>query len=132
MAKSQFISTGSYGITDKGWVINEPVIYHSELIGRRVKVNRGFFSDLASVPKIVPRFIVDVATGKNRLAAIVHDALCTPVYKKRIGISQAMSDLIFRECMKVCGVARWRANIMYTAVFTYQLFKHRSRYWSVP
>ena len=116
MAKSQFINVGSLRPVGNAWVIQEQFVYHSELLGRRITVPHGFVTDLASVPKIVPRFIVDVATGKNRKAAIIHDPLCLDEFKRKYGISQDQADLVFREALMVCGVKKWQANILYTAV----------------
>jgi hypothetical protein len=130
--ESQYISEGELKLADGGFIVTEDIVFYSRLANRHITTPQGYFTDLASVPKIVPRFIVDVATGKNRLAAITHDPLCEIEGKQHYSISQALADLIFYEAMGVCKVANWRRVIMYLAVVAHQFRVHKFKYWSIP
>ena len=109
-------------IVRKGWVLESPVDYYSEVLGRMVVVPIGFFTDLASVPRVM-RWLVPVANAKNRRAAIVHDYLCYDEVQEKYGITQRKADEVFREALKVCGVStigRWG---MWTPVRAFQFTK---------
>ena len=120
---SQFLSNNeSLKIVNRGWVLNSTVEYYSEVLGRTVSVPIGFFTDLASVPRVM-RWLVPVANAKNRRAAIVHDYLCDPAVQEKYGITQRIADEVFREALEVCGVSvigRWG---MWAPVRTYQWTK---------
>ena len=75
---------------DKGWRLLTRLKYYSETIDQEITVPSGFFTDLASVPRLF-RWLVPVANAKNRRAAIVHDYLCTEVAQKMYGIDQRMA-----------------------------------------
>ena len=109
-------------IVRKGWVLETPVDYYSEVLGHMVVVPIGFFTDLASVPRLM-RWLVPVANAKNRRAAIVHDYLCYDEVQEKYGITQRQADEVFREALKVCGVSaigRWG---MWTPVRAFQFTK---------
>lgn len=106
-------------LVDGGWQLVSPLSYYSEVLGREVVVPRGFFTDLASVPRVM-RWVVPVANAKNRRAAIVHDYLCYDWVQKEYGITQRQADEVFREALEVCGVSvvgRWG---MWAPVRVYQ------------
>jgi len=107
---------------DKGWRLLTPLKYYSETLGQEVKVPAGFFTDLASVPRLF-RWLVPVANAKNRRAAIVHDYLCTATGQKFYGIDQRMADKIFREALAVCNVHPIGQWAMWTPVRVYQWTK---------
>jgi hypothetical protein len=59
---------------DKGWRLLTPLKYYSETLGQEIKVPAGFFTDLASVPRLF-RWLVPVANAKNvgrRLFTIIY------------------------------------------------------------
>lgn len=114
-----------------GWVLRDPMIYYSDQLNREVVVPRSFFTDLASVPRIF-RWLVPVANAKNRRAAVVHDLLCHEKYQKHYGISQAIADKVFKEAMRVEGIAGWKASIVYNSVRAFQMVTKGSKYWKVP
>lgn len=103
----------------KGWEVMEDFTYYSELIGRDITVPSGYFTDLASVPRVM-RWMVPVANAKNRKAAVVHDYLCT--HGRELGIvrSQKESDKIFREALGSLGLGRFRSGVMYYPVRFFQ------------
>lgn len=120
---SQFLSNNeSLKIVNGGWVLSSTVEYYSEVLGSTVSVPIGFFTDLASVPRVM-RWVVPVANAKNRRAAIVHDYLCYEDVQEKYGITQRQADEIFREALEVCGVSmigRWG---MWTPVRVFQWTK---------
>lgn len=96
----------------RGWRLAGPLIYRSEYLGRKIYIPKGFEHDLASVPKVVPNAIVDVANGPSRLPAVVHDYLCYSTIQEMYGISQRDADKVFREALEVCGVNWASRNIV--------------------
>ena len=107
---------------DKGWRLLTSLKYYSETLGQEITVPSGFFTDLASVPRLF-RWLVPVANAKNRKAAIVHDYLCTEVAQKMYGIDQRVADKIFREALAVCNVHPVGQWVMWTPVRAYQWTK---------
>jgi hypothetical protein len=103
----------------KGWVLNERFIYYSDLLSREIVVPKSFFTDLASVPRIM-RWLVPVANAKNRRAAVVHDLLCHRKYQLYYGINQRQADAVFREALEVCGVSKIGCYGMWLPVRVFQ------------
>ena len=109
-------------IVNKGWRLEEPLSYYSDVLGETIAVPAGFFTDLASVPRVM-RWVVPVANAKNRRAAIVHDYLCYEEVQEKYDITQRQADEVFREALEVCGVStvgRWG---MWTPVRGFQWTK---------
>ena len=107
---------------DKGWRLLTRLQYYSETLGQEITVPSGYFTDLASVPRLF-RWLVPVANAKNRRAAIVHDYLCTATAQRLYGIDQRMADKIFREALAVCNVHPIGQWVMWTPVRAYQWTK---------
>lgn len=108
---ARFIRIPPLRIGDSGqWILDGECVYESEYTLANIRVPEGFETDLASIPKWVPRRIADPA-GKSRAPAIVHDWLC----RKKIG-PRSRADKIFLEAMEVTGVPWWRRRLMYRAV----------------
>ena len=75
-----------------------------------ITVPAGFDTDLASIPKLVPKWIISKVDAHLE-AAIVHDWLYrTGRYSKEI------SDLIFLAGMEAAGVNKFTRTSMYKAV----------------
>lgn len=95
-------------------VLNQPLMYASDLLDEVVTVPKGFQSDGASVPRalwsIYPPF------GRYLEAAVVHDWYCVLGHKGESPICSVTAAKVFREAMKVCGVGRFRRFKMYWAV----------------
>jgi len=90
------------------------VRYHIGFFGTNLEITvpEGFLTDLASVPRflwsLVPPHSPDYAA-----AAVLHDYL----YEWNNGMfTKVVADGIFYEAMRVLGVPKWRAIIMYLAV----------------
>lgn len=126
---SMFLTPLKLEAVDDGWIFSEEFRYASDSLGTVVNVPAGAFTDLASIPKFVPRWIVDVANSRNRKAACVHDLLCHDEYKAVYGISQSQADIVFMEALMICKVPMWRAILMYLAVAGYQIWVHKRAYW---
>jgi len=76
----------------------------------RVRVAKGFGTDLASIPQIFRSLIPQ--RGKHIQPAIAHD-YC---YVFDQGISKADADAMFLAGMKSVGVAWWKRRLMWAAV----------------
>ena len=120
----QFIEEPTLKILGPGnWLLVSRLVYESDLAhkdGRLVsiiEVPAGAETDLASIPSIIPRWLLD-PNGLSRLPAIVHDYLCRTGYQPR-----SMADRVFLEAMKLVGVRRWRRWSMYSAVRILTFFK---------
>jgi len=85
------------------WLVN--VFQLGEL-----EIPDGFIFDFASIPRVA-RWWRSPATGKHRLAAIVHDYLYNTKQCKR-----KKADEIFYWCLQQDGVPKWEAYLMYLAV----------------
>lgn len=122
---SQFLKVPPMHIISgkRGWRLDGSMIYYSEFLGRKVIIPKGFETDLASVPKVVPNMIVDVANGPSRLPAVVHDYLCYSTIQELYGIKQRHADRVFREALEVQGV-NWfkRSGILWLPTRVFQFF----------
>lgn len=121
--KMSYFKTNLYTETvEGGFKLTQELVYHSDYLGRDVVVPIGFFTDFASVPWFF-RWLVPVATGKNRKAAVVHDWLCNDAIQQIYRTNQAGADKVFREALNVCGVNPAGQWAMWTPVRAYQAIK---------
>lgn len=83
----------------------------------KVKVPKGFRTDLASIPRIF--WNIFPPFGRYTQAAVVHD------YLYRIQHNRKQADKIFYDLMIEYGTRKWKAKIMYLAVriFGYYAWK---------
>ena len=80
-------------------------------ITKRIKVRKGFTTDLASIPRIFQNIIPKV--GKHIQPSIVHD-WC---FEDKVpGMIRKEADQLFLEGMKEVGVSWWKRNLMWAAV----------------
>lgn len=91
------------------FILYEPLVYHSDLLGRDVTVPAGFDTDLASIPRGLWNIIPLI--GKYDRAAVVHDYL----YRAN-GVTRAEADAVLNEAMGVSDVGRWTRWLIYSAV----------------
>lgn len=78
------------------WRLDAPLVFHSELVRRRIEVPAGFETDFASVPRVPIIYVL--YADRNRKAATLHD------YLYRHGVfDRATCDAIFREAMRADG-----------------------------
>lgn len=116
---SHFHSALILKAVNNGWEVIEDFGYTSELLNKDIIVPKGYFTDLASVPRLM-RWIVPVANAKNRKAAVVHDYLCTHGVELGIVSDQKQADLVFREALGVSGLGKFKSGAMYYPVRTFQ------------
>jgi len=98
---------GGYGSAP--YKLKESAHYWSEVDGRWIRIEKGFQSDLLSIPWIFTRLLPRGSYGKR--AAIVHDWL---VYMRLLN-NEIATD-IFDEALRIDGVPRWRRKAMVWAV----------------
>lgn len=83
-----------------GFELTQELIYHSDYLARDIICPSGFFTDFASVPRIL-QSLVPTSTGQNRRPSVVHDRLCDPIVQAEMGITQRDADIVFREALAV-------------------------------
>lgn len=83
-------------ITDKIWCLDAPLVYESDILGR-IEVPKGFYTDLASVPRVPIAFML--FGGRAHREAVIHDYLyridACPVCTRK------QADDTFFEAMEV-------------------------------
>lgn len=91
------------------WKLISPLCYHSEVAQKVITAEKGFVTDLASIPRglwnIIPR------TGKYDRAAVIHDVL----YKNN-GVTRKIADDVLYEAMVTCGVGAFQRRLIYWGV----------------
>ncbi len=96
------------------WETLEPLNFWSEKFHKNYVVPKGFYTDLASVPRTPLLWLL--AGGRANAAAVVHDWLYRNGCQfKQIGSRQEADDVFF-EAMVDTKVPLWRAWAMFTAV----------------
>lgn len=110
---SQFLTALRSELVDEFEGIYEltaPLVYESDLLGRRVEVPAGFRTDLASVPRMVGAYLL--FGGKAPRAAVVHDFL----YSGGLLVSRDTADEVFREALRATGYSWLTVQAMYRGV----------------
>lgn len=96
----------------------EPFKFYSAELGRVVKVDPGFQTDFASIPRGV--YNIFPKDGLWDKPAVLHDAAYTLQLKDLVGrpllLSKAQADALFREGLEVVGVGTVTRTLMYWAV----------------
>ena len=110
--------------SDKVWILDKPLRYHSDLLGAVIEAPAGFYTDLASVPRIP--FIFTLWGNRAHREAIIHDYLyCSdsvPVATK------VQADRVFLEAMRVRGKAFYVRWFMFVGVLGFAwMFFHRRK-----
>ena len=98
--------------SDKIYVLNEPLIYQSDLIGRTIEIPAGFNTDFASVPRLP--FIFTLWGDRAHREAVVHDYLYRIDSKPVVSISTA--NKVFLEAMEARSKPRRVRWPMYLGV----------------
>ena len=115
-------------IDDERWIVCEPLIYDSALVGRIV-VPQGYVTDLDSTPRYLPMAYA-VLKGTGKPAACVHDLLyqvhrADPYtiglvgggwYEREVPVSRKVADAVYAEALDALGVPGWKAWLLYRAV----------------
>jgi len=92
------------------WVLNQPLVYQSDIAGETITVPVDFSTDFASVPRWLPLAFAWLG-GHGDSAATVHDWLYTEK-----PVSRRMADMVLREALRASYVARWRIPLFYLGV----------------
>lgn len=95
-------------IDDETWMVYEPLVYDSALIGRIV-VPRGFVTDLDSTPRWAT-LSYSLVKGRGKAASVQHDWQ----YQTH-EVRRQTADRVFFEALGVLGLD-WRRHAMYRAV----------------
>ena len=109
---SKFLTTlKTEDITDQVWRLCDPLVYQSDIIGT-VIVPEGFYTDLASVPRIPIIFML--WGGRSHHEAVIHDYLyridSLPV------VSEHIANEVFFEAMCARGKCWYVKYFMYWGV----------------
>jgi hypothetical protein len=94
---------------DGRWVLEQPLVYLSDIAKRAFTVPAGFQTDLASVPRLPLVFLL--AGDCAREAAVVHDFLYSTHE-----VDRATADAVLREASACTGVPTWRRWLMWAGV----------------
>lgn len=95
------------------WVLLHPLIYVTRDTKYHIAVDKGFITDLASIPKAL-RAVFDV-NGHSRKAAVVHDYLYSSHGLDGI-FTRAECDQIFLGAMTELGVPLIERRAMWAGV----------------
>lgn len=97
--------------TDDLFLVKSVLKYESAIIGR-VTVQEGFYTDLASVPRVP--FIYTLWGGRAHHEAVIHDYLfrsdCVPA------VTFHQANKVFLEAMEARGKSAWIRYPMYWGV----------------
>lgn len=85
-----------------------------------VRINKGFNWDGATIPRFLWRIVGSQYNPEFLPASMIHDFFCT---NKNFIIKDGVkiSSLIFRDILVLYKVPKWKANIMMSAVYMFQL-----------
>jgi hypothetical protein len=113
--KSKFLTDLHISLKPSGegiWVLDQPLIYRSELLGRDVKVQAKFETDLASVPRIP--IVYWWWGGRAHREAILHDAMYRVDFPG--AISFPVANKVFLEAMESRGKPFYIRHPIYMGV----------------
>lgn len=91
-------------------VADHPFRYQSNIAARQFTVPVGFYTDFASVPRIMPMAYACLGDTAHE-PAVVHDWLYYAALTDR-----ATADAVLLEAMKVKGMSAWRYYPIYWGV----------------
>lgn len=77
--------------------------------------------DGATIPRLLWFIIGSKTNPKFRTPSLIHDYICNN--KCLVNFDRAFSTLVFKACLKVAGVSKWRREIMCFFVDLWQRFQ---------
>lgn len=93
---------------------------NTKLIQYDFEIKEGYCYDGASIPKIFWRLIGSNTDAEFLIPSLIHDVLCEN--HQYIDNDRELSSKVFRALLIASGVSELKANIMYSAVNTFQKF----------
>jgi hypothetical protein len=84
-----------------------------------IEINKGYNWNGANIPKFLWRVVGSQYNPEFLPASMIHDWFCENkgfLYTKGVYIS----SLIFRDILLLYKVPKWKANLMFTAVYLFQ------------
>ena len=98
--------------SDSIWILDEPLIYHSDKLGSDIIIPRGFETDFASVPRVP--VIYSLWGDRVHREPVLHDYLyrtdSVPVVPRKI------ADYLFREALIATGKPFYISHCMWAGV----------------
>lgn len=94
------------------WQLLRDLVYQSDVAQKIIRVPKKFITDFASVPRIPIAYLLVGDTAHK--AAVIHDYLYTTHE-----VTRKIADEVLFEAAIVCGIPRWRANILWSSVDTF-------------
>lgn len=91
------------------FILMEPLVYTSEVLGYTVTVPAGFDTDGASIPLGINELWK--IGGPKMKAAVVHD-----YFYRNHQVEKSVADRVFLEALESVGVGRIKRSLMYWAV----------------
>lgn len=87
-----------------------------------IRINKGYNWNGANIPRFLWRVVGSQYNPEFLPASMVHDWLCE---NKDFIIQNGayISSIIFRDILLLYGVPKFKANIMFSAVYMFQKFK---------
>jgi hypothetical protein len=101
----------------RNWAVLEDFYYDTDVLlaglpAGRVRVEKGFVTDFASIPRAMWPVVGAPAEGKFRKIAVVHDKL----YRTKGLATRAQADAVLLEGMRVSGCPWRQRTAIYLAV----------------
>lgn len=92
--------------TDDLWILDEDLVYQSDVLKATITIKKGFVTDFYSIPW--PASMILPKSSQGDEAAVLHDDLYT---QKRF--SRDLCDRAIAEAMGVCKVSWIRRSLIY-------------------
>ena len=93
---------------------------HKKFKQYNFEIKEKYCWDGASINRFFWRLIGANTAAEFLIPSLIHDVLCEN--KKYINYDRELSSKVFRALLIASGVSSFKANVMYTAVNTYQMF----------
>lgn len=104
----------------RNWLVLEDFYYDTDVscgstpssVTHRLKVQAGFITDFASIPRPLWGLVGGPADGKYRKAAVLHDWL----YRTPHIATRSQADQVLLEAMRVSGCSWFQRTVIYSGV----------------
>lgn len=106
---------------EKLFVLTEPFLFYSDVLGRWVEIPVGFICDLESIPLI---------RGLCRTGGLIHDYLCR--YDSDPIVSKKVSADVYKEALYFFEHPPWKVNGKYYVVRIIRGYFHVKSVLEIP